>query len=150
MLKCCLTLGDLLRYKVPRARHDSSKERLHWYDISWSLQYDDRTAILGIASTSACRGQPNLRSYVQSSTLFGRLSCLGSQVSANTSLHEDCWLLAELSCECSMLVDPTGKVQTELDENEGIAFGEIGEETHFTAQAQSLTQYLLLDRCRID
>lgn len=25
-----------------------------------------------------------------------------------------------------MLVDPTGKVQTELDEQEGIAFGEIG------------------------
>lgn len=26
----------------------------------------------------------------------------------------------------SMLVDPTGKVQTELDEKEGIAFGQVG------------------------
>jgi len=26
-----------------------------------------------------------------------------------------------------MLVDPTGKVQVELDEKEGIAFGEVGQ-----------------------
>lgn len=51
-----------------------------------------------------------------------------------------------------MLVEPTGKVQTELDEKEGIAFGEIGTlislETvppRYQSQAKELTTREYLD-----
>lgn len=46
-----------------------------------------------------------------------------------------------------MLVDPTGKVQTELDEQEGIAFCEIGE-PGFQRVEVSHSRRLSLFRCR--
>jgi hypothetical protein len=46
---------------------------------------------------------------------------LGPQVSLDPVAN-----LTQVDIVCSMLVDPTGKVQTELDETEGIAFGQVG------------------------
>jgi hypothetical protein len=40
-----------------------------------------------------------------------------------------------------MLVDPTGKVQAELDANEGIAFGEIGPSSSQILICNRLTAY---------
>lgn len=98
---------------------------MHWHDIPRCLQYDNRSTILGVAGQSACRRQPDIRCNVQPCTFARWLPCLGTQVSREKT-EESCSYAQSSVHDSSMLVDPTGKVQTELDEKEGIAFGEIG------------------------
>ena len=85
---------------------------------------------MGAARAGEGDRQPDVCGDVQSGARQGRLPGLGAQV------RRPCWLCgtlwqsemgwADASYARSMIVDPMGRIQTELDETEGIAYGEVG------------------------
>lgn len=115
--------GHLLRHPLPRTCDDRLSQRVHRDDLPRRIQHDHRTRIVGAARAGEGDRQPDVCGDVQSGARQGRIPGLGAQV------RRPCWLCrtlwqsemrwADASYARSMIVDPMGRIQTELDETEG-------------------------------
>lgn len=82
--------GDLLRYALPRERHDRRASRRKCDGVPRRIQHDYRTARMGAAASCACRRQPNVHDGLLAGAAEGGLPCMGPQHGRRSDLGRDC------------------------------------------------------------